>query len=79
MKHLQCPKCGNSEVFYTKERYKGTCNLYFRTDGEDADNTDLYANAEHSYISKFIYCAECNARVRKINEVRENERIKNIF
>ena len=71
MKKLQCPKCGNGEVFYIKERYKGTCNFYFRADGKNADNADLYSNAEHSCIGKFIYCAECDARVRKINEVGE--------
>jgi len=64
---LKCSECGNTEEFYTKERYKGTCNHYFRTDKEDAENSDMYAYAEHSYRSKFIFCAECNAKVGTID------------
>lgn len=35
---LVCKHCGNTEEFYTKERYKGTCHAYFRTDGKEAEN-----------------------------------------
>lgn len=69
MKHLQCSKCGNSEVFYIKERYRGTCNFYFRPDGKDADNTELYGNAIHYSTSKFVFCSECDAKVGKVREI----------
>lgn len=68
---LVCKHCGNTEEFYTKERYKGTCHAYFRTDGKEAENGDLYANASHSLTSKFIYCAECDSRVCKVEELEE--------
>lgn len=64
---LKCSKCGNTEEFYAKERYKGTCNHYFRTDKECVENSDMYTYAEHSYFSKFIFCAECNAKVGTID------------
>jgi hypothetical protein len=60
---LVCKHCGNTEEFYTKERYKGTCYAYFRTDGQEAENGDLYTN--------FIYCAECDSRVCKVEELEE--------
>ena len=67
MEELKCPKCGNTTEFYSKERYKGECDVYFRTDGKDAENGDMYAYAEHSYRSKFIFCAECDAKVGKVD------------
>lgn len=66
-----CPKCGNDTEFYTKERYKGTCKVYFRYDGALTNNSEMYDYAEHSYRSKFVFCAECDARVSKIEEVAE--------
>ncbi|MGN0428032.1 MAG: hypothetical protein ACI4F0_09550 [Agathobacter sp.] len=66
---IKCPKCGNEMEFYTKERYKGTCNAYFRAYGADAENGSMYDNAEHSYRSKFIFCAECDARVDTIDRL----------
>ena len=68
MRKLKCPKCGNETEFYTKERYSGTCDFYFRTDGKESENTDMYSNAEHKYRSKYIFCAECDSKVRKIDE-----------
>ena len=67
MSKLICPKCGNNLTFYTKEKYSGTCNCCFRTDGKDADNTSLYSNANHKYASKFIFCADCDAKVSKLD------------
>lgn len=69
MSKLICPKCGNDLTFYTKERYSGTCNFYFRTDDKEADNTDLYSNANHKYTHKFVFCAECDSRVGKIDKI----------
>ena len=71
MKRLKCHKCGNEKEFYVKESFKGRCSCFFRTDGREADNSDMYRNATHSLISKFIYCAECNARVKKLSPDEE--------
>lgn len=66
MKRLKCHKCGNDKEFYVKERYKGRCSCYFRTDGGESDNDEMYQNADHSLVSKYIYCAECDAKVTKL-------------
>ncbi len=71
MAELKCTKCGNTMSFYTKERYKGECDVFFNTDGSDAENGDMYAYAEHTYRSKFVFCAECNAKVGKVELVIE--------
>lgn len=68
---LKCPKCGNENEFYTKDRYKGTCEVYFRADGELANNSEMYDYAEHSHRSKFVFCADCDARVCKVDELAE--------
>lgn len=69
MKQLICPHCGNDIEFYTKERYKGICNFYLRTDNKEADNGEMYSNAEHSLASKFVFCAECNKKVCRVEEL----------
>ena len=69
MEKLKCTKCGNTTEFYKKERYKGTCDYRFRTDGEEAENGDMYDNAVHSLRSKYIFCAMCNAKVKAIDLV----------
>lgn len=68
---LKCPKCGNELEFYTKERYKGICDYYFRTDGERAYNAEMYDYAIHTYRSKFVFCTYCDARVCKIEDIAE--------
>lgn len=68
---LKCPKCGNETEFYTKERYKGTYEFYFGADGTPTNNTEMYDHADHSYRSKFVFCADCDARVCKIEDVAE--------
>lgn len=69
MKELVCPHCGNNEEFYTKEKYKGYCNYYFRTDNKEADNGNMYEFAKHSFKSKFVFCAECDKKVCKVEEI----------
>lgn len=34
--NLVCEHCGNDKEFYTRERYSGTCNVFFRTDEMEA-------------------------------------------
>lgn len=43
--NLVCNHCGNDKEFYTRERYSGTCNVFFRTDDKDPDNTCMYDGA----------------------------------
>lgn len=66
MKKLKCQKCGNEKEFYVKESYKGRCSFFFRTDGGESDNGGMYQSANHSLDSKYIYCAECYAKVTKL-------------
>ena len=65
---IRCKKCGNTKEFYMKEKYKGTCDFYFRTDKTKADNSEMYDYAQHSYRSKFIFCADCDSKVGKIED-----------
>ena len=65
-KKIVCPKCGNALTFYTKEKYKGTCNFYFRTDGKEAENGCMYENATHKLTSQFVFCNECDSKVGKV-------------
>lgn len=66
---MKCKKCGNELEFYTKERYKGYCENRFRTDGKDAENYNMYDSAEHRFVSKFVFCDVCHARVCTIDEL----------
>ena len=61
--NLVCEHCGNDKEFYTRERYSGTCNVFFRTDDKEADNTCMYDAAQHKLSSKYIYCAECDRKI----------------
>lgn len=70
-KDIICKNCGNNEEFYVKEQYKGVCYAYIRTDNEVPDNTGMYDNAIHKPKSKFIYCADCDRRVCKIEDVED--------
>lgn len=68
MKILKCPHCGNEDLFYTKERYKGEFELCIDKYGESTFNEDMYSEATYSYRSKYIFCRECDKRVCKISE-----------
>lgn len=68
-KDIVCKNCGNDTDFYVKERYTGTCNACFRTDNEVPDNTEMYDAATHKLTSKFVYCADCNCKVCKIENI----------
>lgn len=68
---LKCKHCGNTEEFYTKERYKGICECYFRADGKETENGHLYETAEHSLRSKYVFCGECNSKVCKVEALEE--------
>ena len=74
MERLKC-KCGNEEAFYTKESFKGNCNCYYNANGEmicdswgKFDNSGMYDSAESKHTSRFIYCAECDKKVGKIED-----------
>ena len=63
----KCPYCG-CEEYYRKESYKGTCEFRVRFDGKEADNSDMYDNAEEKLISKYAWCAKCHKRLFKLEE-----------
>lgn len=68
---LVCNHCGNDKEFYTRERYSGTCNVFFRTDDEEPDNTCMYDGARHKLLSKYIYCEECGRKVCSVADLKE--------
>lgn len=61
----ECPNCGSDE-YYVREKYYGRCNVYMKLNGEDADNSEMYDNAMHSYTSNFAFCSECDEKLFKI-------------
>lgn len=64
-----CKKCGNDKLFYTKEKYSGTCNFFIENDGspnETGYNADMYVHTVHKLKSIYYYCYECNSKVKKI-------------
>ena len=63
----ECPYCGSKE-FYIKQSYRGICALNLRFDMKEAENTDMYANAEHTDISKYAHCSNCNEQLFPIKE-----------
>ncbi|MCI5997037.1 MAG: hypothetical protein MRZ16_02230 [Parvimonas sp.] len=64
---LKCKKCGNTELFYEKEKYKGTCNYVVDNEGNATDyNLGMYDHAEHTLNSVWYYCCECDSKVYKI-------------
>ncbi|WP_454961678.1 hypothetical protein [Eggerthia catenaformis] len=66
---LICPKCGQDEIFYQKERFNGFCNFVVDNEGLATDyNSDLYDHAEHTLRSIYYYCCDCGAKVAKIPE-----------
>lgn len=65
---MKCPKCGNEIEFYTKHRISGISVCRFRTDGEDAENGDMYEGLDVRFASKFVFCEDCNAKVCKIED-----------
>lgn len=62
-----CPYCG-SEEYYIKQSYKGTAKYCMRFDGEEAENGELYASAQHKDISKYARCLNCEKRLFKIED-----------
>lgn len=66
---LICPKCGQDEKFYQKERYRGNCDFRVDNAGLAKDyNSDMYDNAQHTLRSVYYYCCVCHAKVAKIPE-----------
>ncbi len=60
-----CPYCGCEEYYYI-ERYKGNCNSYHGFGDVEVENTDMYATAEHTLVSVYAYCSECDRKIFKI-------------
>lgn len=65
MKELKCTYCGNDVEFYIKEQYRGSCRFYFRTDGVEADNSQIYDGAIHKQ-GKYVYCANCHKTIKVV-------------
>ena len=69
---LKCKHCGNTEEFYTKDTWQGPVPSYFRPDGKESErNTDMYNLLRCTHFSKFIYCAECESRVCRVEDLEE--------
>lgn len=63
-----CSRCG-SNVFYTKESYKGNCEYKFSTIDDEVDNCDMHAGAIYKNTSKFVFCNGCDKIVCKMQEL----------
>ena len=68
MQKIKCSKCGNEIEFYIRQSYYGAGNFYFRLDGKEADNSNMYASAQHK-LGKIVYCAECNSKVIELQDL----------
>lgn len=60
---------GRDTAVHARERYSGTCNVFFRTDEKEADNTCMYDAAQHKLLSKYINCAECDRKICLVEDV----------
>ena len=57
----KCPFCG-CDIFYSKDYVKGTTVTYYRYDGKETDNGQMYEHLSHN-TGKFAYCADCDKRL----------------
>lgn len=65
---LQCPKCGNDEI-YIKARISGDTLYNYKLDGSNnADNSEMYGNTTMARLSKYAYCNNCNKKLFKITD-----------
>ena len=54
-----CPFCGGEE-FYERRRAVGPVTYYFRFDGEEANNSEMYSCLSYSGSGR-VWCAECDS------------------
>ena len=58
-----CPFCG-CDIFFRKERVKGTVRYRLHANGDEADNTDMWDSVEcYTIKSEDYYCDNCNKKV----------------
>ncbi|WP_455078375.1 hypothetical protein [Peptostreptococcus stomatis] len=72
-KTLKCKHCGNEDLFYTKEKYKGEFEFCMDKEGNPVFNADIHEGATYELRSKYIFCRECDKRVCKIDEFESGE------
>lgn len=67
---MKCKYCGNAELFYIRESYRGTHNTLYDANGnyDENENSDMYDEAIHTQ-GKYFYCESCNRRVAKVSDV----------
>lgn len=71
MAKIKCPKCGNETEFYVNQTYSGKGRFFFNMDGSEADNSEMHLNTDYKLSGKYIYCADCDAKVEKIESLRQ--------
>lgn len=65
MEKEKCQHCGGETGYYTKDSYRGTCNMNYTFEGEAEDNGEMYDGAQHSY-GKWAYCRDCGKRLFRV-------------
>lgn len=53
------------------QTFSGKGSFFFNTDGSEADNSEMHSNAKYKLSEKYVYCAECDAKVEKIESLRQ--------
>ena len=61
-----CPFCGNDKEYFVKEFVKGYTRYYYRFDGDEADNADMY-NTLSSHSNGSVYCSYCSKYLGNID------------
>ena len=64
----KCPYCGNDYDFYSKDYFYGSSYFYYRFDGGEAFNGNMYDFLNHK-SGKYAYCGKCDKRLFEIRGV----------
>ena len=58
----KCPYCCYDE-FMTKEYISGYTHYYYRFDGDEADNGEMYEDTTMRPVGVYAYCAKCGKKL----------------
>lgn len=70
----ECPRCGNTGDFYTKERVSGIVEYRYPLDGQgDSENGSMYDDLNYKLASVYAFCADCHIKLFKLSERMDNK------
>ena len=67
---VKCPHCGGTS-YYVKQYIRGYGYFYNDTTGEAMDNSSLHDGLTYRNVGKYAYCADCDKRFAKIEDLPE--------